>query len=288
MAVPWPMPSKEGVGGRSKPASIVLPRRVAHGAHDSPGKPGASGRPGVGKPGSGARDRQTPGDSRPRKRDRISRRARRRSRGCARTLFVSLQKSTGGSGSEKPFSHTYSLERGMGDAVDGGLAYGCQNRSKSLRYSRRSALSYEALHCEATRGGGSRRRRMNRSPAGGVRNTTQGRSQVFARKGELGNPRRSSRRASPRGTGCAIVARKGGGRAAHLQSNEGAPDREKLRRLTTPGWNRSRRASPNRPNVHREKARAGIDGDRDRGVRGSVTFVRGFGRTRPHSAKAIR
>ena len=187
MAVPWPMPSKEGAGGRSKPASIVLPRRVAHGAHDSPGKPGASGRPEVGKPGSGARDWQTPGDSRPRKRDRISRRARRRSRGCARTLFVSLQKSTGGSGSEKPFSHTYSLERGMGDAVDGGLAYGCPNRSKSLRYSRRSALSYEALHCEATRGGESRRRRKNRSPAGGVRNTTQGRSQVRS-KGRAREP----------------------------------------------------------------------------------------------------
>jgi len=74
--------------------------------------------------GSGVRDWQTPGDSRPRKGNGISRRARRRSRGCARTLFVSLQNSTGGFGSKKPFPHTYSLERGMGDAVDGCLAYG--------------------------------------------------------------------------------------------------------------------------------------------------------------------
>jgi hypothetical protein len=163
------------------------------------------------------------------------------------------------------------------------------NRSKSFRYSRRRALSNEALHCEATRGGESRRRRKNRLPAGGVRNTTQGRLELpHLKDGAARDPRRSSRRASPWGTGCAIVARKGGARAAHLMSNEGAPDREKLHRLTTTGRNRSWRASPNRINVHREKARAGIDGDRDRGVRGSVTVVRGFGRTRPHSAKVIR
>jgi len=165
------------------------------------------------------------------------------------------------------------------------------NRSKSFRYSRRRALSNEALHCEATRGEESRRRRKNRSPAGGVRNTTQAKSRPefpHLKDGEARDPWRSSRRASPWGTGCAIVARKGGARAAHLSSNEGAPDREKLHRLTTKGRNRSRRVSPNRPYVHREKARAGIEEDRDRGVRGSVTVVRGFGRTRPHSAKVTR
>jgi hypothetical protein len=39
---------------------------------------------------AGVHDRQTQGDSRPRKRNGVSRRARRRSRGCARTLFVSF------------------------------------------------------------------------------------------------------------------------------------------------------------------------------------------------------
>lgn len=37
--------------------------------------------------------------------------------------------------------------------------------------------------------------------------------------------------------------------------------------------------------VHREKARAGIEEDRDRGVRGSVVVVRGFGPKRPHQCE---
>lgn len=40
MAVPWPESSKGESGGRSEPASTVLPRRVAHGAHDLQGNLG--------------------------------------------------------------------------------------------------------------------------------------------------------------------------------------------------------------------------------------------------------
>lgn len=70
------------------------------------------------------------GTLRPRKGHGISRRTRRRSRGCARTLYVSLQKSIGGFGPEKPFPRTYFPEREMRDAVDGGLAYGCNQSCK--------------------------------------------------------------------------------------------------------------------------------------------------------------
>jgi len=78
VAVPRPWSSKDGWGGRSKPASVVLPRRAAHDAHTWR------------KNRVGDRDWQTQGDSSPRKRNGVSRRARRRSRGCARTLFVSF------------------------------------------------------------------------------------------------------------------------------------------------------------------------------------------------------
>lgn len=53
MAVPWPESSKGESGGRSEPASTVLPRRVAHGAHDLQGKLGASKEPERGNSGSG-------------------------------------------------------------------------------------------------------------------------------------------------------------------------------------------------------------------------------------------
>jgi hypothetical protein len=60
--------------------------------------------------------------------------------------------------------------------VDGGLAYGC-NQSFQVASAVPGGVHFpnEVLHCEATRGGESRRRRKDRFPAGGVRNTTQGR-----------------------------------------------------------------------------------------------------------------
>jgi len=70
--------------------------------------------------------------------------------------------------------------------------------------------------------------------------------------------------------GCAIAGREAGGRAAHLLSREGVPDREKLHRVTAVGWKRSWRVSSNRNSAHRDKARPGIEEDRDRDVRGSV------------------
>jgi len=74
----------------------------------------------------GVRDRQTPGESRPRKGDGVSRRARRRSRGCARTLFVSFAEVDKRPWLREALSPIRSpSNRRTGDAVDGSLAYGC-------------------------------------------------------------------------------------------------------------------------------------------------------------------
>jgi len=60
--------------------------------------------------------------------------------------------------------------------VDGSLAYGCtQSFQVESAVPGGPRFPNEVLHCEATRGGESRRRRKDRFPAGGVRNTTQGR-----------------------------------------------------------------------------------------------------------------
>jgi len=208
----------------------------------------------------GVRDRQTQGDSTLRKKNGVSRRAWRRSRGCARTLFVSLQKSIGGFGSEKPFSHYVILRKGDGKRCgrEPGLRMYPIVPSR-VRCSRRPGFPNEALRCEATRGGGSRRRRKTDSRQAGCATPRLLDAGSEVRK-VLRDPRRSSRRANPRGTGCAISTRESGRRAAHPPSNEGALDREKLRRVTAAGWKRSRRVSPNRSNVHREKARTGIEG----------------------------
>jgi len=171
--------------------------------------------------------------------------------------------------------------------VDGGLAYGC-NQSFQVASAVPGGVHFpnEALRCEAIRGGGSRRRRKDRFPAGGVRNTTLLDAGSDARKG-VRDPRRSSRRASPRGSRCAIPARESGRRATHLLSNEGALDREKLRRVTAAGWKRSWRASPNRLNVHRERHAPVSSGDRDRGVRGRSSRA-WASPTSSHSAKPVR
>jgi hypothetical protein len=67
-------------------------------------------------------------------------RARRRSRGSCPYVVVSLQMSIGGSAQRSPSPQTQTPERACGDAVNGGLAFGCINRAKS-----RSALSGRAL-----------------------------------------------------------------------------------------------------------------------------------------------
>jgi len=70
-------------------------RSYLHGALPTARRPGESR--------TGVRDWQTQGDSTLREKLGVFRRARRRSRGCARTLMSHLQKSTSGLGSEKPF-----------------------------------------------------------------------------------------------------------------------------------------------------------------------------------------
>jgi hypothetical protein len=182
------------------------------------------------------RDWQTQGDSMLRKKNGVSRRAWKRSRGCARTLQDSFAEVDRRSWLREALPPLRSRSKeGPGDAVDGGLAYGCTES-----FLVESAVpggprqSNEALRCEAKRGGGSRRRRNDRFPAGGVRNTTQAGSANALKSGGR-DPRRSSRRAIPRATGRAIAARESGRRAAHPLSNEGAPDREKLRRVTAAG-----------------------------------------------------
>jgi len=58
--------------------------------------------------------------------------------------------------------------------VDGGLAYGCiQSFPVASAVPGGASCPNEALRCDAMRGEGSRRRRRDRFPAGGVRNTTQ-------------------------------------------------------------------------------------------------------------------
>ncbi len=109
-------------------------------------------------PRTGAREWQTLGEHWPRKGHVVLQRARRRSRGCALTLYVSLQKSTGGFGSKKPFLQTQASERGLEDAVNGSHGLRITIVQSRVRYSRRRALSYETSRCEATRGGRSRRR----------------------------------------------------------------------------------------------------------------------------------
>lgn len=102
-------------------------------------------------------------------------------------------------------------------------------------------------------------------------------------------PEGAIRSGKPGDEGCAIAAREGGARAAHLLSMEGALGREKPRRVTTVGWKRSWRASPNREkSAHREKARTGIEQGLRQGRQRYDRRARGFGRTPPHVARAIR
>jgi len=57
---------------------------------------------------------------------------------------------------------------------------------------------------------------------------------------------RSDPGGKPGDKGCAIAGRKVGARAAYPLSMEGASGREKPHRVTTVGWKRSWRLSPNR------------------------------------------
>jgi len=184
VTVPRPVSSKDGVGGRSKSASVVLSRRAAHGAHV------------LGKPGIGVRGWQTPGDPTPRKGNRVKRRARRRSRGCARTLCVSFaevdrrfwltealppnvisRKRDGGRGGREPGQRMYQSSK-VASAVPGGARF-----------------SDEALRCEAVRGEGSRgRRKTEHRKAGCATPRSPARE---TRKGSSGTAEEPSQ-ASPR------------------------------------------------------------------------------------------
>jgi len=222
-------------GGRSKPAPIVLPRRAAHGAHV---RGNSSRRPRGKRWGILHLARGT----------ESSKRARRRSRGCARTLYVSfLQKSTGGLGSEKPFPQYVILRKRDGDR--GGRGPGLRMYRivpSRVRCHRRPALTNEALRCEATRGGGSRRRRQTDSRQAGCATPRSYDAGSGGPKGTLGTRGGALAGQVHGAQGAQSPSERTEQRAAHLPSNEGALDREKLRRVTAAGWKRSRRASPNR------------------------------------------
>jgi hypothetical protein len=110
------------------------------------------------------------------------------------------------------------------------------------------------------------------------------------RKGGSG-PEEELSQANPRGTGCAIPTRKSGRRAAYPSSNEGALDREKLRRVTAARWNRSRRVSPNRPSCVRETCTTRYRGKIATGASEAGRRVRGQAQQAPtvrrRSAEAI-
>jgi len=181
-------------------------------------------------------------------------RARRRSRGSCPYVVVSLQMSIGGSAQRSPSPQTQTPERACGDAVNGGLAFGCINRAKS-----RSALSGRAL---LVRSSLLRSYAWQGEPEATKESSNRSAGCATPREaawGQLGFRGAKAPRSLEPGVGCAIAGREAGGRAAHLVSKEGVLDREKLRRVTAAGWKRSRRCSPNRPDAHRENARTGIE-----------------------------
>lgn len=130
---------------------------------------------------------------------------------------------------------------------------------------------------------------MTKKPITGARGAQHHASRPGLSARTARDPRRSSRRASPWGTGCAIAARESGARAAHLLSK---------RRRLGPGKALPRHgggvesvlASPAESveTCTAKRHATGIREDRDGGVRGSVGIVHGFGPTRPQSAKSIR
>lgn len=103
-----------------------------------------------------------------------------------------MQTSTGGFGSEKPFSQyvilrSNSFELGMGVAVDGGLVYGCtQSFQVESAVTGGPFFPNEALRCEATRGEGSRRRRKADSRQAGCATPRRIKPACDARKGVVG------------------------------------------------------------------------------------------------------
>jgi len=100
-------------------------RSCFHGALPTARVPGVKNRTGV-------RDWQTQGDSRPRKGNGVSRRARRRSRGCARTLFVSFAEVDRRSWLREALSPIRSLSKeGRGTRWTGAWPTDVLNRSKS-------------------------------------------------------------------------------------------------------------------------------------------------------------
>lgn len=202
-------------------------------------------------------------------------------------------------GSKKPFPQTPSLyKERTGVVVNGSLACGCTIARRS-RVLRDASSPCEAPRCEATRGGRSRRRR---------RAETRGPWRATPRMPGLGKT--CGRRESfvrPR-VGCAIAARKSGGRAAHPLSIEGVPDRGRSCRFTAAWSKRSRRLSLNRSARSAKKRakkrcryRVGLRQGRQRLGRVSYVGQRDSslgedlgksGRTRPHgdarSAEAFR
>jgi len=164
---------------------------------------------------------QTPGDHALRKGRAVVRRTRRQSRGCARTLLSRCRNRQAARPKEALSPNASASKERTGIAVNGGLVCGC-TIARSCRARLRRAPSNEAPHCEATRGGGSRRRRRadHRGPwcapptAPAWGKTADGASRPLPR------------------VGCAIAGRKAGARAAHPLSNEGIPDCGKSERFT--------------------------------------------------------
>lgn len=202
---------------------------------------------------------------------------------------VSLQKSIGDFGSEKPFSQTYSLERGTGEAVDGGLVYGCiesfQVTSAALGGAR---FSNEAPRCEASRGEESRRRHevdhqdawcaTSRMAGPGRPQGELGgrggapRERVYEAKGAQSPVERTE---EEQRTSCRTKALWAGKSSATSRRRSGS------------GLGEPRRIG----HVHREMHRPVSSEDRDRGVRGSVVAYLGSEEHSPtvrsRSAEAI-
>lgn len=178
------------------------------------------------------------GNIRPRKRRVISRRARTRRTWMCPYAVVSLQKSIGGSDPEKPFPQTQTPVRALGGRGERGLGHwmyqSCVNvasddgarhvRSLTMR---RPDVPWGARGDEEPRNPDAR---WLQPPCGRAPRKPQG----AIRWGKPGDER------------CAIAGRKVGARAAHRLSMEGASGREPSRRVTTAGWKRSWRPSPNR------------------------------------------
>jgi len=192
-------------------------------------------------------------------------------------------------GPEKPFPHTQTLARVMGDAVNGGMAFGCSNRAKS-----RPALSGRAFlvrslslrsyswreEPKATKS------RENRSAGCATPREAAWGQLGFSGAKSAGEPRARERvrnrrsRGRKKSSASLVEGRRLGPGKASSRHGGGVE-------AVSAGLTESEVRAP------RKCAAPVSSGVRDRGVRGSVMRARGpeipgMGRTGLHGARAIR